>query len=71
MEIVKNDNTGLMNMNQTADYLGIKIATLYDMTMKRKIPFIKIGKLNRFRKADLDKWIGGHIQEPSNGYKGI
>ncbi|WKZ17751.1 MAG: helix-turn-helix domain-containing protein [Candidatus Jettenia sp. CY-1] len=61
MEIVKNDN-GLMDMNQAAAYLNIKVSTLYGMTMKRKIPYIKVGKLNRFRRLDLDIWIDKNAQ---------
>lgn len=53
---------GLMDMKQAAAYLNIKVSTLYDMTMKRKIPYIKVGKLNRFRRLDLDIWIDKNAQ---------
>ncbi|GAB60902.1 MAG: helix-turn-helix domain-containing protein [Candidatus Jettenia sp.] len=53
---------GLMDMNQTAAYINIKLATLYAITMRKEIPFVKIGKLNRFRKQDLDVWIDKNAQ---------
>lgn len=58
MKIVNNvDEVGLLDMQRAANYLSIKISTLYSMCMRRQIPFCKIGKLNRFRRQDLDKFI--------------
>ena len=54
---------GLLTPQQTADYLGIKLSTVYSMCMRKTIPFCKIGRLNRFRREDLNKWIESHIQE--------
>ena len=51
------DNSGLMNMQQAASYLCLKISTLYQFCMRREIPVVKIGKLNRFRRQDLDDFI--------------
>lgn len=57
---------GLLTPQQAANYLGIKLSTIYSMCMRRQIPFIKIGKLNRFRIQDLNRWIEAHIQEPKS-----
>lgn len=56
------ESNGLLTPQQAADYLGIKLSTIYNLCMKRQIPFCKIGRLNRFRRQDLDKWIEAHIQ---------
>lgn len=48
---------GLMDMQAAADYLGIKKSTLYDLTMRRQIPMIKLGRLNKFRLQDLDAFV--------------
>lgn len=61
MEIVKN-NSNLMNMNTAAAYLNIQKSTLYQFCMRRQIPCAKIGRLNRFRKQDLDQWIESKLQ---------
>jgi len=62
LKIVKNDNN-LLDMLQTSEYLNIKTSTLYAMCMRREIPVVKIGRLNRFRKSDLDAFISNNMQE--------
>lgn len=54
--------SGLLDMKQASQYLNLKVSTLYGICMRREIPFVKIGKLNRFRRSDLDKWIESHMQ---------
>ena len=54
---------GLLNSQQAADYLGIKLSTVYQMTMRRQIPIVKVGRLNRFRRQDLDAFINQNITE--------
>jgi excisionase family DNA binding protein len=39
-------------------YLGIKVSTLYAMVGDKKIPHYKVGRLVRFKKAEIDEWIG-------------
>ena len=60
LKIVEAGN--LLNMQQASEYLNIKISSLYAMCMKKTIPFVKIGRLNRFKLQSLDKWIESHIQ---------
>ncbi|MBF8277789.1 MAG: Helix-turn-helix domain protein [Candidatus Brocadiaceae bacterium] len=66
MEIVKNDSN-LMDMDAAAAFLNIQKSTLYQLCMRRQIPCVKIGKLNRFRRQDLDQWIADRLQAVSNG----
>ncbi|MCF6159236.1 MAG: DNA-binding protein [wastewater metagenome] len=63
MKIINPSEGGLMDMKQAAEYLNVKTSTLYSMCMRREIPYVKIGRLNRFRKIDLDTWITERIQE--------
>lgn len=65
MEIIKNYN--LMDMDVAAAYLNIQKSTLYQMVMRRQIKVIKMGRLNRFRKCDLDAFIESHTQEAFHG----
>lgn len=58
---------GLLDMEQASVYLNIKKDTLYQLCFRKRIPFIKIGKLNRFRRQDLDRWIESNMQGVSNG----
>ena len=48
---------GLWDKKQAAAYLGIAVDTLNHWICDRKIVFVKLGSLVRFRKADLDRFI--------------
>ena len=61
LKIIESGN--LLTPQQAADYLGIKLSTIYSLCMRKTIPFVKIGRLNRFRMQDLNKWIESHIKE--------
>lgn len=61
MKLIESGN--LLTPQQAADYLNIKLSTIYSMSMKKTVPVCKVGKLLRFRRQDLDKWIAEHIQE--------
>ncbi len=47
----------LMNVKQTAEYLGVPVSTIYAYSMRSKIPHLHVGKLLRFRKSDIDGWL--------------
>ncbi len=54
------DNDRLLNMDEAASLLNIKKSTVYSLVMRREIPVVKLGKLNRFRREALDRWILAH-----------
>ena len=54
---------GLMNIEQASEYLGLKKSAVYQMTMRRTIPFIKIGNRLRFKKSQLDSYINNNVVE--------
>ena len=47
----------LMNVEELADYLGLKKQTIYNWLHQRKISGIKIGKVWRFEKQEIDNWL--------------
>ena len=51
--------SGLMTPRDAAVYIGVKINTLavWRMTNRYGLPFVKLGKVIRYRKSDLDEWI--------------
>jgi len=53
----------ILDTIETADYLGIKKSTLYDWVVQRKIPYIKVGRLLKFRTVDLDAWLQKRTKE--------
>ena len=49
--------SGLMNVQQTAEYLGVPVSTIYNLSMRARIPHSHIGKLLRFKKDAIDNWL--------------
>ena len=42
---------------EAAEYLGTTPDTLRVWVSKRRVPFVRVGRLVRFRKKDLDQWL--------------
>ena len=49
---------------QAAQYLGIALPTLYTMCSQRRIPYVKVGRLNKFDAEQLESWIAKHTIVP-------
>jgi excisionase family DNA binding protein len=47
----------LLNINEASSYLNLKVSKLRMMIFKREIPMVKIGRLVRFNRLELDQWI--------------
>lgn len=47
----------LLNIQEAAQYTGLSIHTLYTMTSQRRIPYVKVGRLTKFDREQMDKWI--------------
>jgi len=54
-DFVNEDN--LMLPEEARRYLKLEKSTFDHLVAKRIIPVIKIGRLNRFRKSQLDEWL--------------
>ncbi len=50
----------LLTMDEASEYLGISKLTLYGWVSARKLGFVKVGRLVRFKQEHLDKWIDQH-----------
>ena len=57
----------LLSVKEAACYLKIAVWTLRHWVCQRKIPFVKLGRLVRFRQSDLDAYISKHIVRSSDG----
>jgi len=62
LKILENSN-GLLTPEQAAQYLQVKLSTIYNWSMRRILPVCKLGKLNRYRKSDLDNFINKNMTE--------
>ncbi len=47
----------LMSIQEAAVYTGLAVPTLYTMVSQRRIPYVKVGRLTKFRVDLLDDWI--------------
>ena len=55
---------GVIDNDQAATYLGCTPDTLRVWVSKRRVPFIKVGRLTRFRRTDLDAWLDARLVLP-------
>ena len=47
----------LLTPHEMADYLGVKLSTIYNWTHLGFIPYVKLGKFIRFDITVIKKWI--------------
>ncbi|MFH1412358.1 MAG: helix-turn-helix domain-containing protein, partial [Candidatus Omnitrophota bacterium] len=47
----------VMTVEEVADYLKMKVVTIYKHAQAGKIPAFKVGSKWRFKKDTIDKWI--------------
>ena len=59
LAILKDQSDSLYAPDQTAQYLGVTEQTLavWRCTGRYDIPYIKVGRLVKYRKSDLDAWL--------------
>ena len=47
----------LWNVSDLSEYLGVKITTLYSWVELRSLPHLRLGRLVKFKKEDIDEWL--------------
>lgn len=63
MRHTKNSQS-LWTVDRLAEYLDVPIPTIRDWCYKRTIPFIKVGRLVRFKPKDIETWLEtNHVPE--------
>jgi excisionase family DNA binding protein len=50
----------LLSIDQVSQYLDLSVHTIYRMVSKRRIPYVKMGRLTKFDRCEIDKWIASH-----------
>lgn len=53
----------LITIEELSSMLRIKIGTLRSLCFQKKIPHVKIGRLVRFLRRDISKWIEERSQK--------
>ena len=54
----------LVSIREAAVYLNLSPHTLYTMVSQRRVPYVKVGRLTKFDRAELDKWIRNNSVMP-------
>lgn len=51
----------LLTRAEAAEYIGVKPTTLaaWALTGRYDLPVVKVGRLVRYHKSDLDRWLEG------------
>jgi excisionase family DNA binding protein len=57
----------LLSIEELSEKLGIPVSTLYAWTCKKKIPYVKLGRLVRFRESEITEWIAKNSVHPDDG----
>ncbi len=60
----------MMTVQDVARYLRVHTITVYRMVQRGRIPAIRVGRVWRFRKDHIDRWLvshgnGGHVHRPA------
>lgn len=65
----RNEYPEILTIQEAAEYLAIKPSRMRSAVFKKELPFLKIGKLLRFRKCDLNCWLESKVIHPDCGGK--
>jgi len=60
-----------LTIQEVSEYLHIKPATLYSKVGGGEIPHYKVGRLVRFKKDDIDKWMEDQRHDPIDAGKAV
>ena len=47
----------LMTVQEVAEYLRVKPSSIYEWAKNGKIPGVKVGRLWRFKREQIDEWL--------------
>jgi excisionase family DNA binding protein len=57
----------LISAQELAEYLDVPVATIYAWRYRRQgPPGLRVGKHLRYRRADVDEWIDGRLEDSSH-----
>ncbi len=61
----------LYDVQELAEYLSVSTQWVYERVQLKEIPYIKVGKLLRFCKSDIDTWLDSLKVPPMNPLSSI
>lgn len=64
------DDAEIFSVITLAEYLGVSKQWVYDKKKCGKIPHFKAGRLLKFRKREIDRWVASQNVSPANQCSG-
>ncbi len=61
----------LMTAKQVSELIEVKPSTVYQWVHLGLIPYVKLGKCVRFRKADLFRWIDKNFRKERVSFRSV
>ena len=55
----------LMSIQELADYLQVDLSTLYGWSQRGVVPAMKVGKMWRYRRSEVDNWLDRQRNRPA------
>ena len=55
--------TPLLTCEEVADFLGLKLCTVWEMARAGTIPCYKVGRVYRFKLDRVERWLAGKEQK--------
>jgi len=63
-------DTDIMTIREVSDYLKLTEKTAYRLAAEGKIPGFKVGGSWRFRRGEIDAWIGKQLEQQQGRNQG-
>ena len=57
------NNVVFLNIDETSEFIKMKVSSIYQLKYQGKIPYYKRGKLLLFKKSELVNWIESSRKE--------
>ena len=54
----------LMSVKDLAEYLQVDMSTIYIWSQRGQIPAMKVGKMWRYRRSEIEEWLNQRRSQP-------
>lgn len=56
-------SSGFLDVQDIAEYLKVRVSTVYFLVEQKKVPHYRIGRQIRFKRSEVDGWMGEQREE--------
>ena len=61
----------LLSVKELAAYLQVDVSSIYLWSQRGQIPAMKVGKMWRYRRSEIDAWLESRRSQPTEREKSI